>query len=103
MDLGQRLQMYRESAKITQLEMAGVCGVSKNYLSAVERGVNKVPAKVLIGYAQKLNVSIDTLVGIAPEGGIIPDLQQVLSCMNAEQQEKVLQIVKICVGFNTTE
>ena len=103
MELGQRLQMYRESAKVTQLEMSEFCGVSKNYLSAVERGINKVNAKVLIGYSQKLNVSMDTLAGIAPEGSILPELQQVLTSMDEQQQQKVLQIVKICAGFNTKE
>lgn len=103
MELGQRLQMYREAQQITQQEMSEFCEVSKNYLSAVERGVNKPPVKVVIGYAQKLHVSIDTLVGLTEESAIIPELQQVLSSMDEQQQQKVLQIVKICVGFNTKE
>ena len=39
MDLGQRLQMCREAKKVTQAEMAKACNLSKNYISAIERGV----------------------------------------------------------------
>lgn len=90
-DLGQRLQMFREKNKITQQEMAEACGLTKNHISALERGCNKCSANALISYAQKLNVSIDELTGF-PTGknSILPELQEMLASMDIAQQQSVL-------------
>lgn len=95
MDLGQQLQIYRESKKVTQAEMAKFCGLSKNYISAIERGINNCSAHTLISYAEKLDISIDELVGRKNTNAIIPELQIVLSHMTDSQQQKILQLIKI--------
>ncbi|XCP83522.1 helix-turn-helix transcriptional regulator [Roseburia hominis] len=90
-NLGQRLQMFREKGKITQQEMAIACGLTKNHISALERGCNKCSAQALISYAKKLNVSIDELTGLPSErNSILPELQQLLAKMDVEQQKSVL-------------
>lgn len=95
-NLGQRLQMFREKNKITQQEMAEACGLTKNHISALERGCNKCSAQALISYAQKLNVSIDELTGLPTEKNtILPELQEVLLDMNTAQQQQVLDIIRI--------
>ena len=38
---GQMLQSYREGAKVTQQDIADVTGLTKNYISSIERGVHK--------------------------------------------------------------
>ena len=98
--LNKRLQTFRKEAHIQQQEMADYCGLSKNYLSAMERGINKCNAHVLISYARKLNVSLDNLTGLdsdksEPEENIIPDLKAAISAMSHRDQEKLLKILHI--------
>ena len=95
MELGKRLKKNRELRKITQQEMAEACGLSKNYISAMERGVNKCNAQTLITYAKKLNMSLDELVGIEASNDIIPELKRALSEMSEDKQRKLLQIIYI--------
>ena len=94
MELGQRLQSCREARKVTQAEMAAACGLSKNYISAMERGVNKCSAQTLIAYADKLDMSLDELVG-KKQGTIIPELKRLLETCDEQQQKKVLQMIKL--------
>ena len=95
MDLGQRLQICRETKKVTQAEMAKACNLSKNYISAIECGVNKCTAQTLIAYAEKLDMSLDELIGREKSGNIIPELRRILSTMEPEQQKKILQIINL--------
>lgn len=95
MKLGKQLQTFREAAKITQQEMAETCGLSKNYISALERGVNKINAQTLIAYADKLDVSIDELVGRSQTDQILPALKKILSQMDEAEQQKILHIIEI--------
>lgn len=41
---GQMLQSYREGAKVTQQDIADATGLTKNYISSIERGVHKCNA-----------------------------------------------------------
>lgn len=43
---GQMLQQYRESAKITQQEIADATKLTKNYINSIERGVHKCNAQI---------------------------------------------------------
>ena len=95
MELGQRLQTYRESQKITQAEMAQACDLSKNYISAMERGVHKCSAQTLIGYAKKLNISLDELVGYENSGYILPELKRKIASLDFDKQRKILKTIEI--------
>ena len=53
LQFGQMLQRYRESAKVTQQETADATGLTKNYISSIERGVHKCNAQTFIAYAKK--------------------------------------------------
>lgn len=98
--LNNRLQTFRKQAHIQQQEMADYCGLSKNYLSAMERGLNKCNAQVLISYAKKLNISLDVLTGLetVPENHsekVLPELLEAIENLNLEKQKKLLEILKI--------
>lgn len=98
--LNKRLQTFRKAAHIQQQEMADYCGLSKNYLSAMERGLNKCNAQVLISYARKLNVSLDVLTGLetSPKNNsekILPELIEAIEKLDSEKQKKLLEILKI--------
>ena len=60
MEIGEVLQYYRKKAKMTQAEMASICGLSKNYISAVERGVNKVNSSSLLIMMKTLNIPLES-------------------------------------------
>ena len=93
--LGQRLQECREACKVTQAEMAKATGHSKNYISALEHGTNKMAVPTLIAYANKLEMSIDDLLGYTPKDNILPELKIILNSFDRYDQEKILQIIKI--------
>ena len=95
MELHQRLKMCREAGGVTQREMADACGLTKNYISALERGLNKCNAHTLIVYAEQLGISVDALIGRDETGRILPDLLHELSSMDESQQRRVLQLIKI--------
>ena len=91
MDLERRLKECREERNVTQKEMAAACGLSKNYISAMERGINKCSARTLIAYSMKLDMSLDELVsGVR----ILPELREILGNMDGENQRKVLEIIR---------
>lgn len=86
-DLGKRLKHFRKKGNITQEEMAKYCQVSKNHISALERGIYTCNAFILITYAQKLNISLDELVGIfTEENKAIPEPQESSSALSIGQQ-----------------
>lgn len=93
--LGQRLQRYRMSANVTQSEMGKACGLSKNYISSIERGVHKCNAKTFIAYGEVCKVSLDLLAGHSDSSSILVDLIDVLSTMTMKQQIQLLEIAKI--------
>ena len=94
MDLGSRLQECRQSRKVTQQEMADACGLSKNYISAMERGINKCSAQTLIAYARKLNMSLDELVG-KEKSVILPELRALLEQTDMQTQKKILDMIRL--------
>ena len=98
MELGRQLQKCREDRRVTQQEMADACGLSKNYISAMERGVNKCNAHTLIAYAEKLDMSLDDLVGKTDRNKILPELLSVLGTCDRQQQLKILQMVKLMLN-----
>lgn len=61
---GQTLQSYRESAKVTQQEIADATGLTKDYISSIERGVHKCNAQTFIIYAKECGVSLDEMAGL---------------------------------------
>lgn len=91
--LGQRLQYYRELGKVTQQEMADACGLSKNYISALERGVNKCNVQTIIGYCTKLNRTPNELLNIG-QTEIISELASLLSSMDKKTQKKIYNAIK---------
>lgn len=57
--IGQRIQMVRKARKMTQNELAEICGCSSNHLSAVENGTNRPSIELIIRISSALNESVD--------------------------------------------
>ena len=92
---GQRLQEYREKAKITQQEMADATGLTKNYISSIERGIHKCNAQTFIIYAKKTGVSLDEIAGLTPKAKLNIQLLQKISEMSDSEQQRALQILEL--------
>lgn len=95
LQFGQMLQQYRESAKITQQEIADATGLTKNYISSIERGVHKCNAQTFIAYAKKCGVSLDEMAGLKRKSKLNRKLLQRISEMSEDEQERALKILEL--------
>ncbi len=68
MDLGERIRNIRYSNNISQVEMAKILEINRNYLSRIETNKSLPTAEVLTKLAEKFNVSIDSLLEINLDG-----------------------------------
>ena len=59
--LAENVRNYRRSRKISQEEMAELCGLHRTYVGAIERGERNVTLSTLEVLASALNVSIPEL------------------------------------------
>lgn len=60
--IGQYVQEAREKAKVTQGQMAISLGLSKNHISAIERGRSKMSVDILLGYCNRLKTTPDEIL-----------------------------------------
>jgi len=89
------MKKIREEKGVTQQEIANDCGLSKNYVSSLERGVNRCSAETLIGYAECLGVPVSSLVGEMTGNKIIPELQAILSGLDEKTQRKIAKVIEL--------
>lgn len=95
LQFGQILQRYRESAKVTQQEIADATGLTKNYISSIERGVHKCNAQTFIVYAKKCGMSLDEMAGLVPKSKLNRNLIKKISEMSEDEQERALKILEL--------
>lgn len=93
-ELGSRLQRLREQADITQLELSERAGCSKNYLSAVERGVNKLTVPVLLEYCQAVHKTPNEILGFDQDERLNSELLSILDTFDKEQYERAIRVLK---------
>lgn len=55
-DFGERVAQYRKRFRLTQAEMAAVIGISRNYLSQIERGEADVSYTIVATICVRLNL-----------------------------------------------
>ena len=94
-NFGRMLKQYREESQITQLEIAKAAGLSKNYISAIERGVHKCNAQTFIVYAKKCNASLDVMAGLTINHNIDVRLVRKIERLSLTEQAKLAQILDI--------
>ena len=68
--------------------------LSKNHISAVERGVSKASIDMLLAYCDRLRMTTNEVLGYDKDN-ILPELKLLLTNMTEEQQQKVFQILKL--------
>lgn len=92
--LGQRLQELREQAGITQLELSIKAGCSKNYISALERGVNKLTVPMLLEYCKATHLSPNKILEYDDGEKLNSELLNILNTFTKEQYERAIIILK---------
>ena len=68
MDLGNKIKNIRYNNNISQVEMAKILEINRNYLSRIETNKSLPTAEVLTKLAENFNISIDSLLGINLDG-----------------------------------
>lgn len=58
---GMRIREIRHLQHLSQEELAFRCGLSKNYVSDVERGTRNITLKVIEKFARGLDISLSDL------------------------------------------
>lgn len=59
--IGKNLQMQRKKRGLTQDQLSEKIGISPNYLSAVERGINQLSYEILVQAINVLECSADDI------------------------------------------
>ena len=94
-ELGQRLQQLREDAGITQGALSAKAGCSKNYLSAIERGVNKLTVPLLLEYCLALDKTPNEILGYEDGGRKAnPVLLDIATSLDEEKAQLAIKILK---------
>ena len=82
--IGNKIQTIRKKRGITQEELSEQVGISTNYLSKVERGLNSTSAENLLNIMQILNIKLEDF-------GIIN---------NVSDDSKKQELIKIIANSN---
>lgn len=61
--MGDRIRRARTKARRKQAAIAGLCGITVDYLSQIERGLKVPSLDVLMALAQELRVPASSLLG----------------------------------------
>ncbi|MEV7908695.1 helix-turn-helix domain-containing protein [Streptomyces anulatus] len=65
--IGERIRYWREKKQRKQAAVAGLCGITEEYLSQIERGLKIPSLPVLHALAAELGVPVSALLGETPE------------------------------------
>jgi transcriptional regulator with XRE-family HTH domain len=65
-ELGKRIQQYRINKKLARKEWAERVGITKGYLSKIEKAEKASPVSSLINLANTLNASNPEIFGVSP-------------------------------------
>lgn len=93
-ELGQHLQNLREARKITQQQLSKSAGCSKNYVSAVERGINKLTVPLLLEYCEALHLTPNDILGYAPNRLDHIEVLDLFEGLSKDEQELAIRLLK---------
>lgn len=99
--LNENLQYLRKEAGLTQEQLAGKLGVTRQTVSKWENGASVPDADILSQMASVLDVSVSELLGISVETSSKEGYAKILAVLNEELAEKnqhrktIIKIIKI--------
>ena len=60
-EIGQRMRELRETSRLSQMEIARLCGTNQTTIARMEAGKTAPSVKILVWWADYFNVSMDYL------------------------------------------
>lgn len=96
--IGHRIKMARESAHITQEELAKSVGCTTQHIGAIERGIKAPRLDTFIAIANSIEVSADLLlqdVLVSPVNSLACELSAVVAPLDHEMQIRVLKALRV--------
>ena len=108
-DVGEFIRQQRENAQQSIRDLARSAGVSKPYLSQIERGIRRPSADILQQIARALEISAETLYvragildGTPPETSSVPEAINNDERLTPEQKQSLLSVYRSFVGSQET-
>lgn len=98
--IGKRIKEQRKKNKLTQEQLSEKLGISKNHLSAIERGVYRVQIETLVMIINSLDCTADDLFcDVIDKGYIIKSsrLSEKIEKLSPEEQNRILAVVDTLV------
>ena len=98
--IGQRIKEQRKKNKLTQEQLAEKLGMSKNHLSAIERGVYRVQIETLVMIINCLGCTADDLFCDVIDTGYkirSSRLSEKIAMLPPEEQNRILAVVDTLV------
>ena len=96
-EIAQRLKSLRESVNLSQAKLAALMGATQASVNRYENGQSSPPLKILQGYADFFDVSMDYIFARTdqPEGRLYEHKPKVLEAVTQENKE-LRQFVDMC-------
>lgn len=98
--VGKRIKEQRKKNKLTQEQLSEKLGISKNHLSAIERGVYRVQIETLVMIINCLGCTADDLFcDVIDKGYMIKSsrLSEKIEKLSPEEQSRILAVVDTLV------
>lgn len=98
--IGKRIKEHRKKNKLTQEQLSEKLGISKNHLSAIERGVYRVQIETLVMIINCLGCTADDLFcDVIDKGYMIKSsrLSEKIEKLSPEEQNRILAVVDTLV------
>lgn len=98
--IGERIKEQRKKNKLTQEQLSEKLGISKNHLSAIERGVYRVQIETLVMIINCLGCTADDLFCDVIDTGYkirTNRLSEKIVKLPPEEQNKILAVVSTMV------
>lgn len=91
--IGKMLRKAREEKGLLQSDMCEATGLTKNHISAVERGISKPSVELLIGYCNQLHVTPNDILEYTSDD-IPHELRTIIQTLDMQQQMRLVNIIK---------
>lgn len=95
--IGKKIKTLRNTARLTQEQLAEKCNISTSYLGHIERGTRRLSLETAVRIADVLGVGTDELIlaDKTPNPSIVPHINAVLGTKSKQKQYEFLKIVKL--------
>ena len=94
-NLPDKLKKCRTEHNISQAQIAKKMGCNKFHIIDLERKRSRITAQDLVGYCQALGLSPNELLEFCETDiKIIPELLQLISEKDKEEQERILRVIQ---------